>query len=204
MIVSFGNKMIFFGFVAGFIAIRGVFALIAHQSGLSTSFEIEEITRQQEHKISPIGIIVILCVLASIVFYVLWPENRNILIVPVPYWLQWLGIALGIIGLAQQIWVHVTLQKNWFAARKSGKNNIVIASGPYAWIRHPLYMALILLLISLSLVSGFSLFFLLTLLSIPSFNNVAKKEEAVMIQQFGEEYKSYMKQAGRFFPHLLS
>jgi protein-S-isoprenylcysteine O-methyltransferase Ste14 len=204
MIVSSGNKVIFFGLVAGFIAIRGVFALIAHQTGLSTSFEIEEITRQQEHKISPIGIIVILCVLASIVFYALWPENRNILIVPVPNSLQWLGIALGMISLAQQTWVHITLQKNWSAARKSGKDNIVIASGPYAWIRHPLYMALILLLISLSLVSGFSLFFLLTLLSIPSFNNVAKKEEAVMIQQFGEEYKSYMKHAGRFFPRLLS
>jgi protein-S-isoprenylcysteine O-methyltransferase Ste14 len=46
------------------------------------------------------------------------------------------------------------------------------------------------------------LFFLLTLLSIASFNNTASKEEAVMIQQFGDEYKSYMKRTGRFLPRM--
>jgi len=203
MIATIGNKVIFFGLFAGFIAIRGIFALIAHRSGLSSSFEIEDASTQEGQKISPISIIVIVCVLVLFVFYVVWPENRNILIVPLPNWLQWLGIALGIISLTQQTWVHVTLQKNWIAARESGKNNIVIASGPYAWIRHPLYLALVLLLIGLSLLSRFSFFFLLTLLSIPSFNNTASKEEAIMIKQFGDEYKSYMKRTGRFFPPLL-
>jgi protein-S-isoprenylcysteine O-methyltransferase Ste14 len=113
-------------------------------------------------------------------------------------------MALGIISLTLQIWTHVTLQKNWSAAKESGKNNVVITSGPYSWIRHPLYMALMLFFIGLSLVSGFSLFLLLASLSIPFFNNTARKEEASMVQQFGDEYREYMNCTGRFFPPLIS
>jgi protein-S-isoprenylcysteine O-methyltransferase Ste14 len=203
MIATLGNKVIFFGLFAGFIAIRGVFALIAHQSGLSPAFEIDDsANRQIKQNSSPISIIIILCVLAVFVFYAVWPENRNILILPLPDWLSWLGILLGIISLALQVWVHITLQKNWLTASKSGKKNIVIASGPYSRIRHPLYLALMLLLVGLSLVSGFSLFLLLTLLSLPFFNNSAEKEETIMVQQFGDEYRTYMKNAGRFFPRI--
>jgi protein-S-isoprenylcysteine O-methyltransferase Ste14 len=201
MIETLGNKVIFFGLLAGFIAIRGIFALIAHQSGLSSSFENDDSTRQKEQKSNPIiSLIVIFCVLALFVFYGAAPENRNVLIVPLPDWVHGLGMALGIISLALQIWVHITLQKHWLAARESGRNNVVIVSGPYARMRHPLYMALMLLLIGLSLTSGFFLFLLLTLFSIPFFNNVARKEEAVMVQKFGDEYRSYMKRTGRFFP----
>jgi protein-S-isoprenylcysteine O-methyltransferase Ste14 len=202
MITTLGDKVIFFSLFAGFIAIRGIFAWIAHQSGLSPAFEIDDTANQKEHKSSPISIIVILCVLAVFVFYAVCPENRNILILPLPDWLSWLGLLLGIISLALQVWVHVTLQKNWLAASKSGKKNIVIASGPYSQIRHPLYLALMLLLVGLSLISGFSLFLLLTLLSLPFFNNSAKKEETIMVQQFGDEYRSYMKNVGRFFPRI--
>ena len=200
MITTLGNKVIFFGLFAGFIAIRGIFAWIAQRSGLSPAFEIDDPVRQKEHKSSPVGVLVILCVLAALVFYAVWPENRNILILPMPDWLSWLGVVLGIISLALQGWVHVTLQKNWLAAKNSGKKNLVIASGPYARIRHPLYLALMLLLAGLALVSGFALFILLTLFSLPFFNTSARQEETRMVQQFGDEYRRYMKNTGRFFP----
>jgi protein-S-isoprenylcysteine O-methyltransferase Ste14 len=204
MIATLGNKVIFFGLFAGFIAIRGIFGLIAQQSGLNSGFENDTSTQQKEQKSNIVSVIIILSILALFMFYTVLPENRNILIVPLPDWLHWLGMALGIISLAQQIWTHVTLQKNWSAAQKSGMNNIVITSGPYLWIRHPLYMALMLFFIGLSLVSGFSLFLLLASLSIPFFNNAARKEEAIMVQQFGDEYSDYMKCTGRFFPRYIS
>jgi protein-S-isoprenylcysteine O-methyltransferase Ste14 len=205
MIATLGNKVIFFGLLVGFITIRGIFGLIAQQSGLNSWFEDDTSTKQKEQKSNSVSIIIIiLCILALFVFYAVLPENRNILIVPLPGWLHWLGMALGIISLAQQIWTHVTLQKTWSAAKESGKNNVVITSGPYSWIRHPLYMALMLFFIGLSLVSGFSLFLLLASLSIPFFNNAAIKEEAIMVQQFGDEYREYMKRTGRFFPRPIS
>jgi protein-S-isoprenylcysteine O-methyltransferase Ste14 len=202
IVQALSNKVIFFGIFCAFILIRGIFAVIALRSGLSASFEVEDPVNQKEQKSSPISLIVILCVLALFVYYAVTPENRNILIVHLPDWLHWLGLALGITSLCLQIWVHITLQKNWLAARESGRNNVVIANGLYSWIRHPLYMALILMLLGLSLISGFSLFLLLTVLSIPGFNSMAGKEEAGMTRQFGDEYTSYIKRTGRFFPRL--
>jgi len=158
MVEALPNKVIFFVILAGFILIRGIFALIAHRSGLRASFEADGPVYPKEQKSSPISIIVIVCGLALFVFYAVMPENRNILIVHLSYWMHWLGLALGIISLSLQIWVHITLQKNWLAAKESGRNNFVIANGPYSWIRHPLYMALILMLLSLWLITGFSLF----------------------------------------------
>jgi protein-S-isoprenylcysteine O-methyltransferase Ste14 len=198
--VTLGNKLIFFGLFVGFIALRGIFGLIAQRSGLNASFENEPSSGQKEQKGNTVSIIIILCILASLVFYAVMPERRNILIVPLPDWMHWLGVTLGIISLALQIWTHLTLQKAWSAAKISGKNNVVITSGPYHWIRHPLYLALMLFFIGLSLVSGYSLFLLLAVLSIPFFNSTAKKEETVMLQQFGDEYREYMIVTGRFLP----
>jgi protein-S-isoprenylcysteine O-methyltransferase Ste14 len=198
--VTLGNKLIFFGLFVGFNAIRGIFGLIAQRSGLNASFENEPYTNQKEQKSNPVSIIIILFILASFVFYAVMPESRNILIVPLPGWLRWLGVALGIISLALQVWTHFTLQKVWSVAKESGKDKVVITSGPYAWIRHPLYLALMLFFIGLSFLSGFSLFLFLAALSIPFFNSTAKKEETVMLQQFGDEYRAYMIVTGRFFP----
>jgi protein-S-isoprenylcysteine O-methyltransferase Ste14 len=199
-----GNKVVFFGLLAGLIIIRSIFALIAHYSGLSATFEADEPANQEEQKSSPISIILILGVIALFVSYAVIPEHRNILIFPLPDWLQWLGLALGTISLSLQIWVHITLQQNRFTARASGRNNIVITNGLYSWIRHPLYVALMLLMIGLSLVSGLSWFWLLTLLSIPFFIKIAKKEETNMVQQFGDQYREYMKSTGRFFPRHMA
>ena len=177
--------------------------MIAQESGLSSSFENDTSPKQKEHNSNSISIIIILCILAMFVVYAVLPENQNILIIPLSDWLHWLGMALAITSLTLQIWTHVTLQKKWSAARESGKNNSVITSGPYSWIRHPLYLALMLFFIGLSLVSGFSLFLLLASLSLPIFYNAAKKEEAVLVQQFGDEYREYMKRTGRFFPGYI-
>jgi protein-S-isoprenylcysteine O-methyltransferase Ste14 len=200
---TIGYKVIFFGLLLGFILMRGIFALIAQRSGLSATFEVDDPASQTKPKSSLTSLIAIVCVLAVFISYAVIPENRNILIFHLPDWTNWLGLALGITSLSVQIWVHITLQKNWSAARKSGRNNIVITTGLYFWIRHPLYMALMLLLLSLFLISGFSLFFLITLLSIPLFITSARKEEAAMVRLFGDEYRNYMENTGRFFPPLL-
>jgi protein-S-isoprenylcysteine O-methyltransferase Ste14 len=204
MMDSFGNKVIFFVLLAGFIVMRGIFAVIAHQSGLSSSFMNNGPADQKEQKIHPIAVIVLVCILSAFIFYAIWPEERNILIVPLPDWLHCSGMALGIVSLLLQISVHITLQRNWSAARRSGKSNVVITNGLYSCVRHPMYLALILLLTGLSLISGFSLFWPITLLSVPLFNNVARKEETSMVRQFGDQYVAYMKCTGGFFPRLVA
>jgi len=66
-----------------------------------------------------------------------------------------------------------------------------------------MYTTLMLCFIGLSLISAVWPFMLLAVLSMPFFYRVANKEEAMMAEQFGDEYGNYMKYTGRFLPRLF-
>ena len=63
-----------------------------------------------------------------------------------------------------------------------------------------MYAVLMLCFIGLSLVSAAWPFLLLTVVTIPFFYRVSGKEETMMIEQFGDEYRAYMQRTGRFLP----
>ena len=81
-------------------------------------------------------------------------------------------------------------------------SNTVAAAGRYARIRHPQYVAFVLILL------GFLLQWptVLTLLMFPillvMYGRLAVKEEAEMRAQFGTAFDSYAKQTPRFFPRF--
>lgn len=85
----------------------------------------------------------------------------------------------------------------YHAKRRSG----LAETGPYARIRHPQYVAFVLILL------GFLLQWptLLTLLMFPilliMYGRLAITEEAEMRKQFGEEFEQYVRRTPRFFPH---
>ena len=85
----------------------------------------------------------------------------------------------------------------YHAQRRSG----LATTGPYARIRHPQYVAFVLILL------GFLLQWptLLTLLMFPilllMYGRLAITEEAGMRKQFGEEFEQYARRTPRFFPH---
>ncbi|GAP13300.1 putative protein-S-isoprenylcysteine methyltransferase [Longilinea arvoryzae] len=67
----------------------------------------------------------------------------------VPFWLALLGLALAIAGYGLYFWV---IQANRFASRviEVSAGQKVIDSGPYAWVRHPMYLAILIFLIGTS------------------------------------------------------
>ncbi len=76
----------------------------------------------------------------------------------------------------------------------------LIQEGPYKIIRHPLYVSYILILIGLSFI--LLLFWLLipTLCITIGIYPTAKAEEALLIEQFGEEYLAYQQKVGMLIP----
>ena len=80
------------------------------------------------------------------------------------------------------------------------ENHRLVQKGPFAIIRHPLYVSYILIS------AGLSLALLSYWLLIPTFFIVlgiyptAKAEEKVLIEQFGDEYIKYKQRVGMFFP----
>ncbi len=80
--------------------------------------------------------------------------------------------------------------------------NGVLATGAFRYVRHPLYLASILIYIGLT-VSTVSLFSLVLLLGILVFHNyIAGYEEKLLDEKFGEEYRKYKRKTRKWLPSI--
>ena len=82
------------------------------------------------------------------------------------------------------------------------KEHKLIKEGPYAIIRHPLYVSYIFILAGISLILLTCWLLIPTLFMIIGIYPTAKAEEETLIEQFGEEYLEYKENVGIFFPKI--
>jgi protein-S-isoprenylcysteine O-methyltransferase Ste14 len=121
----------------------------------------------------------------------------------VPTFVHWLGVAL----MAPGLWLfwrsHADLGRNWSVSLEVCKEHQLITDGVYRFIRHPMYAAIILLSVAQALVlpnwlagwSALATFSVMYLLRTP-------REELMMSQVFGQEYRDYMNKTGRLIPRF--
>ena len=94
------------------------------------------------------------------------------------------------------------LSSAWSVLYQAQRSNTLATTGPYARIRHPQYVAFVLILF------GFLLQWptLLTLVMFPillvMYGRLAITEEAEMRAQFGDVFESYVQRTPQFFPQL--
>lgn len=112
------------------------------------------------------------------------------------------GLLLIIIGCLVNISGRLFLGKNWANQIKIYQDHSFISSGPYRFIRHPLYASIIWMFFGASFVYSNYLACLANLLIfIPLMYLRAKQEEALLSQEFSD-YRDYQKKVGLFFPKL--
>lgn len=191
-------KVAFFALSGSLVAVRGFFGWQARRAGLSSWFEDDPAPEREGNPSGLLSVVIPLGFLGLLVLY----GVSSWLTAPLPPWLRWVGVGLGVMSLPLQIWVHGTLQVHWVAARQRGESHALITSGPYRWVRHPMYGALLLLFVGLALTSAFWPFLLLVGLAIPFFHRTAGQEEGIMIARFGGVYRDYVRRTGRFLPRL--
>ena len=134
------------------------------------------------------------------VSYAVQPTWVRSLLIPFPAWLRWAGGALGIASLGLWTWTQVELGTLWSAQLQLREHHHLVTTGPYSRIRHPLYTAMIAWAASLAFVSANWIFVGIALLTSSVFIIRVPREEQMMIEQFGDEYRKYMQKAGRFLP----
>jgi len=83
----------------------------------------------------------------------------------------------------------------------------LIVSGPFAYVRNPLYVGNILLYFGLGIMS-FAIFPYLQIVAIIFFfiqyHFIVKEEERYLEKAYGKDYEEYVKNVPRFFPKLVS
>jgi protein-S-isoprenylcysteine O-methyltransferase Ste14 len=80
----------------------------------------------------------------------------------------------------------------------------LVTHGPYRWVRHPFYVTAGLLMISVTLLSANWLVGLSGLLAMALLVLRTGKEEQMLIERFGEDYRRYAAKTGRFMPRISS
>ena len=82
----------------------------------------------------------------------------------------------------------------------------LIVSGPFGYVRNPLYVGNILLYLGLGIMS-FAIFPYLQIVAIIFFfvqyHFIVKEEEGFLAKAYGKDYEAYIKNVPRFFPKLV-
>jgi protein-S-isoprenylcysteine O-methyltransferase Ste14 len=115
---------------------------------------------------------------------------------------RWLGVALGVLGVVGVYWLFSSIGSGITATSATRQKHTLVTRGPYQWVRHPLYTIGSSLFISFGLMADNWFIAMLGILAFIAMAVRTPKEEANLIEKFGDEYREYMKHTGRFFPKL--
>ncbi|HEY0739587.1 MAG TPA: isoprenylcysteine carboxylmethyltransferase family protein [Herpetosiphonaceae bacterium] len=139
----------------------------------------------------------------AILAYVIRPSWIAWAALPLPLWLRWLAALVGVVSLPLLVWVQRELGNNFSTVLHVHSKQTLVTSGPYRTVRHPMYTVLFLLALSMMLIAAnwsIGFFWLGGLLAIVGPR--IRREEAVMLEQFGDQYRDYMRRTNRFLPRL--
>ncbi|QDU25868.1 Isoprenylcysteine carboxyl methyltransferase (ICMT) family protein [Anatilimnocola aggregata] len=134
--------------------------------------------------------------------YLFFPTYFQWAAMPLPAWLRWTGVVTGALCSLLMYWTLSSLGKNLTDTVVTRSEATLVTSGPYRWVRHPFYVTAALLMASVTLLTanwfiGISSVAVLALLAVRT-----PKEEQMLIERFGRQYRDYMATTGRFIPRI--
>ena len=183
-------------------AMRIYFMVKVRRSGGRIMPDEGAIKREGGRGVFVIRVIGFFAVMIFLVMYFLGAKWIDVFMFTLPAWLRWVGFCIGVISVAFWTWTQVTLDTQWSAQLQLTKGHHLITTGPYARIRHPLYAGMFGWCVALSLLTANWIFVAVCVLFILWLLWRIPKEEQMMIEAFGDEYKAYMQRTGRLFPKL--
>jgi protein-S-isoprenylcysteine O-methyltransferase Ste14 len=188
------SKIIWLAFMAGWVVLRQQPG--RHSRKTPVSYSGRDIRERLLMAASFTG----LGIVPSVYLAVHFPRSADYPYMPV---LTYLGIAVG----AAYLWLfwrtHRDLGKNWSVSLDLRERHTLVTTGVYALVRHPMYSAFWLMALAQVLLlpnwiagpAGFVGFGIL-------FFGRVRREEAMMMSAFGEEYRTYADRTARVVPWL--
>ena len=150
--------------------------------------------------------LVISSVISIAICYLLWRP----IVTTLPPWAQAVALVVGTLfyfgGIGLVLWGRQALGKYHNVSTTQGvqlfADHQLITSGPFAMVRHPMYLGFFL-----TVFGGLLLYqtwtMVLFLLCSPVFVKRARREEEALISVFGDEYQAYKRSVPAFFPRLF-
>lgn len=138
----------------------------------------------------------------AVIGYMINPGWMQWASISLPVWFRWAAVGLAGIAWGLILWMFRSLGNNVTPTVITRQEHSLVMSGPYRWIRHPLYTFATLFYASLGLMAANWFIPLMALVIFVMLALRTPKEEDNLIERFGEEYQRYMQRTGRFLPRL--
>jgi len=125
----------------------------------------------------------------------LWPRSFAIYCV---------GVAVLAAGLAFSVWARVHLGRNWSGTVTIKEGHELIRSGPYAYVRHPIYTGILAAVIGTTIVSGTVHAALGLLVIAAALLRKLRIEERFLRETFPQDYPDYSAHTPALIPFTAS
>lgn len=112
------------------------------------------------------------------------------------------GLALGLAGTMLLVWASLLLGRLMIHEAAIRADHTLIETGPYRWVRHPVYVGYLALLLGSGIASLNIWLLLLWPVSLLGIHIQAASEEQLLELKFGRDYERYVRRTGRLVPRF--
>ena len=112
-----------------------------------------------------------------------------------------IGLLLSLSGLVLMGWTYAIFQ-SWRWRAEISPGHQLITRGPFRLVRHPIYLSFALFYLGACFLLPFTVFLLHALASFLAYDYRARAEEGVLLDAFGDDYRTYRARTSRFIPRL--
>jgi protein-S-isoprenylcysteine O-methyltransferase Ste14 len=131
------------------------------------------------------------------------PPPMNLSITPHTDWAGATGACVCVLGLLVTLWARWTLGGNWSSAVTFKQGHELIRTGPYRFVRHPIYTGLLAMALGTALDFGQLRRWLALPLMAAAFWFKLKQEERLLLRHFPDEYPIYKSQVKALVPFVI-
>ena len=113
------------------------------------------------------------------------------------------GLIITAAGLGFAFWARFTLGRNWSGSVTVKADHELIRSGPYRFVRHPIYTGILAGLLGTSIGEGTLPSLVGMVIAVCGLRMKWRTEERFMVEQFGAQYVQYRREVKAVIPGLL-
>jgi protein-S-isoprenylcysteine O-methyltransferase Ste14 len=121
-------------------------------------------------------------------------------ILPASPILRAIGVVVELAGFALAIWARRTLGSNWSGEVRIATGHQLVRTGPYQWIRHPIYTAVLAMYVGILMVSGEVHAIVGLAMIVLAYLRKIRMEESILAAQFGEEFLAWRRDTWALAP----
>jgi protein-S-isoprenylcysteine O-methyltransferase Ste14 len=103
-------------------------------------------------------------------------------------------------GLGFAVWARRHLGRNWSGTVTTKDDHELVRTGPYGFVRHPIYTGILLAFVGMAVGMGTWTSVLAVVLVTVAFLRKLRLEEQFMTDQFGERYEQYRREVPALVP----